>query len=156
MDPKKGENAAAMPEGYVFNENVNGKVSVGKKRPQQIQDAEFAMVQKAIRALKCDCRAEIKGKTIVLHTADQSSLDGLTALFGAAKAKQAYADSALYMAMLRFVLADKKERLFEVERMFFSGESEWMWIAPPQPLEALVEKFVPLLDDEEALFAGDY
>ena len=129
---------------------------MGKKRPQQIQEAEFAMVQKAIRALECDCRAEIKDKAIVLHTADQSSLDTLTNLLGPTMGKNAYADSALYMAMLRFVLADKKERLFEVERMFFSGEPDWMWIAPPQPLKAQVERFVPLLDDEEALFSGDY
>lgn len=83
-----------MPAGYAFSENVNGQAGVGKKRPQEIQDAEFALVQKAIRKLKCDCRAEIKDKTIVLHTANEDSLDAWLALFGAAKAKQAYADHA--------------------------------------------------------------
>lgn len=60
------------------------------------------------------------------------------------------------MAMLGFVLTDKKPRLFDLERMFFSGESDWMWIAPSAPLKAQVEKFVLHLDHEEALFKGDY
>lgn len=142
-DAKKGENATDMPEGYVFSENVNGQVSVGKQGPKRIHDQEFALVQQAIRKLKCDCRAEIKGKTIVLHTADSNRLHALAALFGPAKAKQAFANSVLYMPMLRFVLADKKSRLFEVERMCFSGKSEWMWIAPPGPLKSHVAKFIP-------------
>lgn len=156
MDLVKGENAPAMPKGYAFRENVNGQVSVGKQQPHQIEDSEMAMIEAQIRELECDCRAEIKGKTIVLHTAENSPFTALTALMGAQAAEQMRANNALYQPMLRFVLVDKQERLFETERMFFSGAPDWMWIAPPQALKPIAQKFIPLLDDEEALFEGDY
>jgi hypothetical protein len=155
-NPDKGTNADAMPDGYEFRENVNGQVSVGKPQPSHIKDTEFAMIQAKIRKLKCDCRAEIKGKTIVLHTAEKNQFAALAEFLGPKAIEAMSANSALYQPMLRFVLSDKKERLFETERMFFSGEPDWMWIAPPQDLKSIVEKFIPLLDDEEALFEGDY
>lgn len=156
MNADKGANADAMPDGYEFRENVNGQVSVGKPQPSLIEDAEFAMIQAQIKKLECDCRAEIKGKTIVLHTAEKNQFAALAGFLGSKAVEQMSASSTLYQPMLRFVLFDKKERLFETERMFFSGEPDWMWIAPPQALESIAEKFIPLLDDQDALFEGDY
>ena len=155
MDPDKGENANAMPKGYAFRENVNGQVSVGKPQPQHIKDTEFELIQAATRKLECNCRADIKGEAVVLYTTEKSQFAGLAGFIGNEAVERLRAN-ALYQPMLRFVLVDKKERLFEVERMVFSGVPDWMWIASPQPLKLIATKFIPLLDDEEALFEGDY
>lgn len=151
-DPDKGKNAETMPAGYAFRENVNGQVSVGKKKPQQIEDAEMKRVEAQIRSLQCDCRAEIKGKTIVLHTTGQNDFSSLEAFFGAERLKDYHDQHALYQPMLRFSLVDKKERLFQTERMCFIGEPDWLWIGSPNALKPLTEEYIPLLDDEESLF----
>lgn len=151
-DPEKGTNAATMPAGYTFHENVNGQVSVGKPKTTPITDPEFALIEAQIRTLESDCRAEIKGKSIVLYTADQSNASALEALFGVQRMKEYIDQKVLYRPMLRFFLVDKKERLFQTERMCFLGEPDWLWIGGPGPLQRVAEKYVPLLDDEEALF----
>lgn len=148
----KGANASAMPEGFGFRENVNGQVSVGKIQPCYIEPAELELIQTQIGQLECGCRAEVKGNMIVLHTAEKNQFASLRSRLSAKELEQMKAEYATYQPMLRFVLADKDARLFETERMYFSGRADWMWIAPPQPLKTIAEKYIPLLDDEEALF----
>jgi len=151
-DPKKGTNAGAMPGGYVFRENVNAQVSVGKKQPQQIEDSELNFVRSHIKKLKCDCREENKGKSIVLHTADRPEKTGLSSFFNKERLVAYHEQHALYQPMLRFTLIDKTKRYFQTERMCFLGEPDWIWIGEPGSLELLSPKYIPLLDNHEALF----
>lgn len=151
-DPNKAKNAEKIPADYAFFENVNGQVSVGKKKPQQIEKAESKVVEARVRSLKCDCRFEIKGKAIVLHTADRADFSMLAGFFDSKRLEAYHNQHTLYHPMLRFSLVDKKARLFQTERMCFMGEPDWLWIGAPDSLKPLAEKYIPLLDDEEALF----
>ena len=58
--------------------------------------------------------------------------------------------------MLRFTLMDESDRLFQTERMCFMGEPDWLWIGSAGSLESLANQYVPLLDDQDALFEEIY
>lgn len=160
MNPDKGTNADAMPEGYAFRENVNGQVSVGKPVVSLIEDSEIKCVQSLLNKLKCANMLEVKGESIIIHTAEVD--EGLirrvaSCTFSRVEAiRESFVNSANYQAMLRFNLIEKQERLFQVERMSFRGQGGWIWIGHPSPLKKCARKFVPLLDDTEALFEEFY
>jgi hypothetical protein len=153
MNAEKGDNASAMPEGYAFTENINGQVSVGKPKASPIEASEFDLVMAQVEKLDCNCRAEIKENTIVLHTANEPMLMDEHPFMHTARLKEYHTRNAYYQAMLRFILVDKKSRLFQSERMCFRGETRWIWMSSPAPLKKVAAKYIPLLDDEEALFA---
>ena len=137
---EKGENATAMPKGFAFRENVNGQVSVGKPQASPIEEDEFKIVMAHVKQLDCNCRAEIKGKAIVLYTAEEAIPLTTHPLINTARLKEYLAQYALYQPMLRFILVDKKSRLFQSERMCFRGEPRWIWMASPGHLEKLAAK----------------
>lgn len=152
MNAEKGDNASAMPEGFAFTENVNGQVSVGKPKASPVKAGEFDIVQAMVDKLECNCRAEIKGKAIVLYTANEPMRMGAHPLISAARLKEYNEQHTVYQPMLRFILEDKAGRFFQSERMCFHGEPHWIWMASPAPLKKLAAKYIPLLDNEEALF----
>lgn len=47
--------------------------------------------------------------------------------------------------IMRFILIDEKERLFTVQRMFFSGEGGWLDLYDELPLNEACEKYLPHL-----------
>lgn len=151
-NPEKGENAPAMPEGFAFRENVNGQVSVGKPQASPINENEIEIVMAQAKQLECNHRVDIKGKAIVLYTAEEPIPLVAHPLINTARLREYQAQNARYQAMLRFILVDNKARLFQSERMCFRGEPHWIWMASPGPLGKLAAKYIPLLDDEEALF----
>lgn len=156
LDPKKGVNAVAMPEGYEFRETANGLVTVGKKQACQIHDKELQTVQAQVDCLRCAHWTEIKPRSVVLYTAntDESFINRVaaTSLLTPKAVVESFRNNANYQAMLRFNLVDESHRLFQVERMSFRGEGGWIWIGAPASLNQLARKFIPLLDDQDALF----
>lgn len=152
----KGANAEAMPADFAFRENVNGQVSVGKPQPTQIKHSELTYVQKLTSTLNCDCREETKGDTIILHTAEKFKLTDRLPARLRAKAEALAQQTTLYQAMLRFTLVDPSNRQFQTERMCFMGEPDWLQIGSAGTLTSLASKYVPLLDDHDALFEEIY
>ncbi len=155
-DKDSGENVAALPEGYEFHENVNAQVSVRKKRVTKILPDELAMVEQGLAKLKAECRAEVKGKEIVVYVSDlwqgpRDAWDGLIMALGRV-AETELRKNATFSPMLRFVLQDAKSRLFNVDRMSFHGEPDWWTIDFEGKLARQVKKFLPLLDDQDAFF----
>jgi len=152
MNAEKGDNAPAMPEGFAFTENINGQVSVGKPQASLIEANEFEIVMAQIKMLDCNCRAEIKGNTIVLYTSNEPKFRNSHSLISTAQLKEYHAQHVIYQPLLRFILVDTASRQFQSERMCFRGEPDWIWMRSPAPLKKLAAKYIPLLDDEEALF----
>ena len=157
-DPFKWRNAEAMSEGYTFRENANGLVSVGKIQPQHIDAAEFAKIKPCLDALEVAFKAEVKGRSIIIHTSHVG--EGLedSPLFSSRRALNAWIreTAAVYEAMLKFTRVDERQGLYQTERKCFLGDMPWILIGDMAPLEQLAQKYIPLLDDEEALFEEIY
>lgn len=69
-----------LPEGHEFKENVNGQVSVRKRRPRQITDDEEGAVRRVLdRQGLQRYRVEVDGKQVVIHkpSVSDASLDAL-------------------------------------------------------------------------------
>lgn len=156
----KGENADTMPEGYEFHENVNGQVSVGKPIVHQIEDSEMECVQSLLDKLGCTNMLEVKGASIIIHTAEVNDdfIGRIAADTGVRfeDIRESFIKKADYQAMLRFNLIDQEQRLFQIERMSFRGMGGWIRIDSPAPVKKLANRFIPLLDDTEALFEEYY
>jgi hypothetical protein len=145
----------SMPEGFEIYENVGGQVLLRRNQPKLITDEELAMVKEA---LKCHAeewryRVEVKKTAVIIHEApdNTASLERI-ALPWVSKAaiKQSVIQSATYMAVMRFVLADPEKRLFLAERFCFRGSVEdWINIGgPAQKLSVVLKKFIRHLGKE--------
>lgn len=148
-----GPLAESVPEGYEVYENMGGQVFLRKKTAQPILPAELARVEAALlkHGESWKYRAEVKKNAIVIHEAgNMAGLDEMVIEFrrrplsASEKAKH-----ASYMAVLRFVLADKKTRAFVTERFCFCGSvDDWIYIGGPGTLSSQLSQFVKHLGRE--------
>lgn len=159
MDQEKGKNAKRMPAGYEWYESVNGQVFVRKKITPEIEEVEIGELKSFLDRLEVQTRFEVKGKDLVIYTADQDfgELESLMAMMGfadTAKSPKRKAEDLLsYSPMLKFTLVEPDPRRFVVCRMCFLGdEQDWLEIDGPGSLGQLIEEYIPLLDDEDSLF----
>ncbi len=76
-------------------------------------------------------------------TLAKSYSSDLVAMFRARRREQ-NAKRPQFYALLRFVIADNRKRLFAVERVCFTGESSWVRLEV-MPLSAAVMKYLPHL-----------
>jgi hypothetical protein len=150
-----GPLANSMPEGFEIYENIGGQVFLRRKQPKLITDEELAMVKEALKrhAEEWRYRVEIKKTAIIIHeTSANTARFESFALPWISKAtiKQSVIQSANYMAVMRFVLADPGKRLFLAERFCFRGSVEdWIDIGgPAQRLAVVLKKFIKHLGNE--------
>jgi hypothetical protein len=152
---RKGTPAESFPDGFEIYENVRGQVFLQRKRPQLITDEELALVKEALRrhAEEWRYKIEVKENTVTIFEAE----DCIAALQSIAlpwiskdSIKQHAIQTAHYMAVMRFMLADKERRLFRAERFCFRGSiDDWIDIGgAPQPLQAILSKFIRRLGKE--------
>lgn len=160
-----------LPAGLEVRENVHGQVAVRRVRPRQIAPLEEQLLRSAMANLRPFAHLlDIDGKAATVYASAedrkcfQESLDAefadgfadalsktlakryspeLVALFRA-KRRQQDARRPRYYPLLRFVLADKRERRFAVERVCFTGESSWVRLEV-MALSAAVLKYLPHL-----------
>ena len=145
----------SVPDGFEIYENVGGQVFLRRKQPKLIPDEELAMVKEALKryAEEWRYRVEVKKAAIIIYEApDNTARLERFALPWISKAtiKQSVIQSANYMAVMRFVLADAEKRLFLAERFCFRGSVEdWIDIGgPAQKLAILLKKFIKHLGKE--------
>lgn len=141
--------AESVPLGFGIYENVHGQVFLRRTAPRLISDEELDAVKAALCRHADDWRYKVevkKGAMIIYEAADNlSTLESIAAPWASKEAiKQTAIRSATYMAVMRFVLVDREQRLFLVERFCFRGAvDDWMDIGgPPQKLTALLRKFI--------------
>ena len=101
-----------------------------------------------------DCKIDVKGKTIVIYTPNQSVeefsqlLKGLNPFISEAKVRTYFTRSVQYAPMLQFILDDEKRRTFTAQRYCFRGSvDDWIDIGYG-PLTTLVKQYVKYLGQE--------
>jgi hypothetical protein len=145
----------SVPEGFEIYENVGGQVFLRRKTPKLIADEELAMVKEALKrhAEEWRYRVEVKKTAVIIYEAsDNTALLERIALPWISKVaiQQSVIQSASYMAVMRFVLADPEKRLFLAERFCFRGSvDDWIDIGGfPQKLPVALKKFIQHLGNE--------
>ncbi|MGM3306068.1 hypothetical protein ACSQ6I_08815 [Anabaena sp. WFMT] len=152
----EGSLVTSIPDGFEIYENPNAQVFLQKIQPKLITDDEVATVESGMKKFSClqYYQINVKKNTIYVYTPDQNvtRLSELYSSFPLAKATDVQsniAQSISYSSMLRFVLCDEKERIFQTERFCFLGSiDDWIEIGSPDTLQKLVEKYVKHLDKE--------
>ena len=133
---REGQLAESIPEDFEIYENPNAQVFLRRIPPKIITDEERQLVEDGMRkyASVQDYKIDVKGKAIIVYTADQS-VDTLVDLF-----KDLHPDPAAnpqlmttlrgviqYSPMLTFILDDKEQRLFTAQRYCFRGSiDDWI------------------------------
>ena len=162
---------SVMPEGYEVRENVHGHVSVWRERRRQFARLEEQLLYSALERLRPFAYAmDIEGAAATVYASAEDRkcfLESLDAEFAdgfadaltkalakryspelvemfRARRKEQKAKRPRYYPLLRFVLADRRQRRFAVERVCFSGESTWIRLEV-LPLSAAVMKYLPHL-----------
>ena len=148
-----GDLVDTIPGGFEIYENVGGQVFLRKIPKQIIRPDELTLVAAALRrhGEAWQYRAEAKKNAITVYEAgDIGGLDALALTYrrrplsGAEKMR--HAD---YMAVMRFVLEDKKARLFVTERFCFKGGiDDWIHVDGPSELADQVGKYIKHLGQE--------
>jgi hypothetical protein len=152
-----GNLADSIPEGFEIYENPNAQVFLRRIPPKIITDEERQIVEDGMQkyAGVQDYKIDVKGKAIVVYTADQD-VDTLAALF-----KDFHPDPKTnpelmrtlrrviqYSPMIQFILDDKDQRLFRAQRYCFKGSiDDWIDIDHGK-LAKLVRGYVQHLGNE--------
>lgn len=163
--------ASDLPEDLEVRENVHGAVSVRRQRTRRFSRLEEQLLHSALerfRPFGYVLDVEAKAATVYASAEDRKcfmeSLDAefangfadaltralarryspqLVAMFRARR-KEENAKRPRYYPLLRFVIVDRRQRRFAVERVCFSGESTWIRLEV-LPLSAAVMKYLPHL-----------
>ena len=146
----QGDLAQAIPPGYEVYENTNGQVFLRRIQSRKITDQEVAIVKAGLQQYSHLKRTlvDVKKNAIAIYTPDQdldqladsfSFLDG----FRDTGVRAMLDRVATYSPMLKFVLIDKANRLFEPHRYSYLGSiDDWITIGSKDELPALVKAYV--------------
>jgi len=162
---------ANLPDGLEVRENVHGQVSVRRKRARHFTELEEQLLRSALERFRPFAYAlDIEGKAATVYASAEDRkcfLESLDAEFAdgfadalakalakryspelvnmfRARRKERNARRPRYYPLLRFVVIERRERRFAVERVCFSGESSWIRLEV-LPLPAAVLKYLPHL-----------
>jgi hypothetical protein len=161
----------SLPDGYEIRENIHGQVSIRRRRSRLFTKTEERLLCGALEQLRPFAyELDIDGRSATVYASardrkcfaeslDAEFADGfadaltktlaksyssdLVAMFRARR-QEKNANRPRFYALLRFVIADNRKRLFAVERVCFTGESSWVRLEV-MPLSAAVMKYLPHL-----------
>jgi len=153
----EGHLAESIPEGFEIYENPNAQVFLRRIPPKLITDEERRVVEEGMRTYADvkDSKIDVKGKAIVIYTADQD-IGTLAELFkdlsptpsANRQLMSLLRKEIQYSPMLQFLLEDEKRRLFTAQRYCFRGSvDDWIDIGYG-PLTTLVKQYVKHLGQE--------
>ena len=147
--------AATVPGGFEIYETPDAIVSLRKIPPRLVTAEEVAVVERCARRFVPHVIVDVKGKSIVVHTADNAlgrMPELMTSTFGLPADFFSRPEAAKFLtftAMLRFTLLDEQARLFGAERYCFKGSIDnWIWLAPAERLESHAARYCPHLGRE--------
>ncbi len=147
---------STTPEGTY--ENPNAQVFLRKIPLKLITEEERQIVEEGMRTYADvkDYKIDVKGKAIVIYTADQD-IGTLAELFKDIvpdpqpnmQLMTSLRKEIQYSPMLQFLLDDAQRRLFMTQRYCFRGAiDDWIDIGMPGKLATLVKKYVKHLGKE--------
>jgi hypothetical protein len=150
-----GNLADSLPAGYEVYENVRGQVFLRRPPEKIIFDQEIAFVRQALNhhAEEWRYKIETKKNAIIIYEASDllAGLKEIAPPWSKKKDLKQYAiQNADYLAVMRFVLADREKRFFAAERFCFRGSvDDWIDIGGGLgKLPGLLNKFVHHLGQE--------
>ncbi len=151
----------AVPEGYRISESVNGIVSLERARPVQIPPEEVAVVEAAIARYKKPQRYRAAAKKHIIEVYENTRADAetLMGILGErfpvrpdlAQRLQAEEEQyAQFTAVLRFILIDKQQRTYNVQRWCYRGSiDDWIDLMLTGQLSDLVDRVIPRLGTDD-------
>jgi hypothetical protein len=153
----EGTLAESTPVGFEIYENPHAQVFLRRIPPKIITDEERQVVEEGMRTYADvqDYKIDVKGKAIVIYTADQD-IETLANLFkdmvphpqSNTQLTTLLRKEIQYSPMLRFILDDEKRRTFVTQRYCFQGSiDDWIDIGHG-PLTKLVKQYVTHLGKE--------
>jgi len=153
----EGTLAEAIPGGFEIYENPNAQVFLRRIPPKLITEEERQVVEAGMRtsADVKDYKIDVKGKAIVIYTADQDVetladvFKGLSPTPSANRQLMSLLRKEIqYSPMLQFLLEDEQRRLFTAQRYCFRGSIDaWIDIGYGS-LTTLVKQYVKHLGKE--------
>lgn len=146
----------AIPTGYEIYENPNGQVFLRRIPAQIITAEEVTAARDGMRKYSHLERfiIDVRKDAILVYTPDQDAdllLEAFSSLAGRIpRGAQERLEAILtYSPMLRFVLVDKTNRLFQTYRFSFLGDiDDWLPIGTPGALPALLQEYAPHLEQD--------
>ena len=161
----------SLPDGYEVRESIHGQVFVRRKRPRAISTTEERLLRAALaQSQPYAYELDVNGSSATVYASAQDrkcfteSLDAefadgfadaltdalakryppeLVAMFRARRRRH-NTTRRRFFPLLRFVISDRTKRLFAVERVCFTGDSDWIRLET-LPLSAAVMKYLPHL-----------
>jgi len=149
-----------FPDGYeLYEDPASAQVFIRKFRPSAILPEEKEWVESTLRRLTklSHFIVNIEDKSLVVYTSDADEdlrLNLMRSIVpmderAQASTREFMTRMAKYQKMMRFNLADVKQRLFTVERWCFRGSVDnWIYLKGNQPLAELAETYLPHIDQE--------
>jgi hypothetical protein len=145
----EGNLAEAIPDGYEIYENPQAQVYLRKIPPKLISDEEIDIIKRGlanfclIELNQIDVKKEIV--TVFIANKDWGYLEDLSNQFSPftkQSLSEYYELHTSYEAVMRFILSDKEERLFQVQRYCYRGYiDDWIELEEGD-LSNLVKKYV--------------
>jgi hypothetical protein len=151
----------AVPEGYRISESVNGIVSLERDKPVQIPPEEVAVVEATIARYKKPQRYRAAAKKHIIEVYENTRADAetLMGILGEqfpvtpdlAQRLQAEEEQyAQFTAVLRFILVDKQQRTYNVQRWCYRGSiDDWIDLMLTGQLSDLVDRVIPRLGTDD-------
>ncbi|MEM9216149.1 MAG: hypothetical protein AAGD25_17615 [Cyanobacteria bacterium P01_F01_bin.150] len=155
----EGELADFIPDGYEIYESPNSQVFLRKIPKKIITDEEVAIAEKGMRKF-CQVSpfiVDVKKDILSIFTPSQSAsaLADVTMNSKLLRDKsradaEAYWNRMVdYHSDMRFILVDKQDRLFQLQRYCYRGSvDDWINIDAPDKLEPLIAKYVKHIGQE--------
>jgi hypothetical protein len=149
-----------IPQGFQIRESVNGVVSLTKMRHGEISDSEIDAVMAAVRLHPKASRYRVDTRSSDITIYERIGPDRLE--LAAELRIEKLSENALrrieererhsgqFSPMMRFILTDKKRRLFSAQRMcFMSGMDDWIYLQYDKPIGKLTRQLVPALGTDQ-------
>lgn len=155
----EGHVVEKFPAGYEVYESPSGRVYCRRVRPETIMPEEKSIVESAVRAAGfCDFIVDANKDALTVYTpdldaeryADMMEAFGLPRIKVSAEvAAKFFKPVQQYSPMLRFLLEDKQDRRFSVERYcFMTGIDDWLLIEGHTDLKKLANKYCKHLGED--------
>jgi hypothetical protein len=150
-----------IPDSYEITESVNGVVSLSKVRPQFLSEQEITIVKSALQEhpQTKKYRLDIKSKEITIYEqvgpdmqeiatmlATEFGFPGLITDDFNRRMEEKHNIYTQYTPIMKFILSDRKNRLFRAERMCYLGSvDDWIDIEHNKTIEELADALIPTL-----------
>jgi hypothetical protein len=147
----EGDLLESIPKGYEVYENPDAQVFLRKIVPHLVTPVEVAVVEDGLKrhATGQNCIVNVEGKQIVVYHAERIALEFKRFGFGLTELRTF---NQCYLKVMRFTLADEKDRTFRVQRWCFRGSVDrWidLWDSRSEgKLSDLVKRFCPHIGQE--------